>query len=361
MNIVKFQGEAPEIYYEFDKDSVPLGEGGMGRIYQGYRIDTKNKYQSIVAIKCIRPELVSNPTVLQRAQTEASVRLNHNNLIRMYGFFSGAEFSQYSGTYTPAYYISMERLIGVNLEDVLFRQVVTDRSGAAVPIAEELLSFYSSNKELASVNILSSLMDGISFLHQNGYIHRDIDPSNVMLTQEGYAKVIDFGICKKIGVNSIGGGLTKAGQFLGKISYAAPELILGDIANQGPATDIYALGIMLYQLLTGELPVSGSDQEVMNFHLLGKFDFSKIQNKKMRKVIAKATAKDYRERFTSVTEFQSALEATQQADQPIPVDTPSVMEQADASDTPLDKNTIILSAVLCFLAGLAIKILVMLF
>ena len=314
MNIVRFQGENPSVYYEFDKDSTPLGEGGMGRVYQGFRVDTSLNFQNLVAIKCIKPELVSNPTVIQRAQREASVRLDHTNLIRMYGLFSGAEYNQYTGTYVPAYYIAMERLIGVNLDEILFKGIVTDRSGLVVPIADELHQSYSNNKERASLTVMHSLLEGISFLHHFGFIHRDLDPSNVMLTQEGTTKIIDFGICKRIGMSSYGGGLTQAGQFLGKVAYAAPELILGDLKSQGPATDIYALGIMLYQMLMGQLPVSGSDQEVMDAHLKGKFDFSGVKNKRLRKIIEKATEKDPNKRYSSAEEFSRDLSI---ADSPV--------------------------------------------
>jgi serine/threonine protein kinase len=155
---------------------------------------------------------------------------------------------------------------------------------------------------------MRSVLSGIGYLHQYGFIHRDLDPSNVMLTQEGFTKVIDFGICKRIGISSYGGGgLTQAGQFLGKVAYAAPELILGDLKTQGPATDIYALGIMLYQMLMGALPVSGSDQEVMDAHLKGKLDFSGIQNKKLRKILEKATNTDPYKRYASASEFSADL------------------------------------------------------
>ena len=308
MNIVRFQGESPNVYYEFDKDSAPLGEGGMGRVYSGYRVDSVLKYQSLVAIKCIRPELVSNPTIIQRAQREASVRVDHPNLIRMYGFFNGAEYNQYTGAYAPSYYIAMERLIGVNLDEILFQGSVTDRSGLVVPIAEELLGSYSANREQASIAVMQSVLMGASYLHQQGFIHRDLDPSNVMLTHTGETKIIDFGICKRIGRSSFGeSGLTQAGQFLGKVAYAAPELILGDLNSQGPATDVYALGIMLYQMVSGRLPVEGPDQEVMEAHLKGKLDFSGVTDKKLRKIIGIATNKDISKRFQSAAEFSSAL------------------------------------------------------
>ena len=226
----------------------------------------------------------------------------------MYGFFAGAEFNQYTGAYVPSYYIAMERLVGVNLDQILFKGIITDRSGIVVPLADELLQSYNSNRIAASISVMRSILDGIGYLHQCGFIHRDLDPSNIMLTGEGATKIIDFGICKKIGVSSYGGsGLTQAGQFLGKVAYAAPELILGDLNSQGPATDIYALGIMLYQFVMGALPVIGTDQEVMDAHLKGKLDYSGIQNKRLRQIIEKATHKEASKRFASAADFSAAL------------------------------------------------------
>lgn len=312
MNIVQFQGENPDIIYEFDKDSTPLGEGGMGCIYQGIRTDNSRKIRSVVAIKCIKPELATNSTVIQRAQREASVQIDHPNLIRMYGFFTGTEYYQYSGTYVPAYYIVMERLVGVNLDEALFKGITTDRSGIQVPIAAEICQMYKDNREYASVAIMQSIIAGVSFLHKSGFIHRDLDPSNIMLTQEGFAKVIDFGICKKIGVSAVfGSGLTQAGQFLGKVAYAAPEMILGDLNSQCPATDVYSLGIFMYQLICGRLPVLGPEQKVMDAHLKGSLDLAAVKNKKLRSIIRKATEKDPKRRYSSVDDLNAALDSLQ--------------------------------------------------
>ena len=342
MNIIRFQGENPSVYYEFDKDSMPLGEGGMGRIYQGCRIDTAMNIQTVVAIKCIKPELASHPAVIQRAQREAYVQLDNPGLIRMYGFFSGAEYNQYTGTYVQSFYIAMERLMGVNLDEILFKGLVTDKSGLVVPLAEELYHSYETDRIYASVATMRSVMEGVSYLHQCGFIHRDLDPSNVMVTQEGFFKVIDFGICKKIGGYSYGGnGLTQAGQFLGKVAYAAPELILGDINSQNQTTDIYALGVMFAQLLTGFLPASGTDQEVMDAHLKGKLDLSGIANKRLRKVIEKAVEKDQKKRYQSVREFIEAIDALGIHPQSAPAPQPdvTVYEQPSAQAAPQPAGT----------------------
>jgi len=263
-----------------------------------------------VAIKCIKPELAANPVVIQRAQREASVQLDHSNLIRMYGFFSGAEFNQYTGTYIPTYYIAMERLLGVNLDEILFKGVVSDRSGMVIPLAQELKDSYDQDKVRASLGMMLPILSGVEHLHNCGFVHRDLDPSNVMITQEGNVKLIDFGICKRLGITNVGNsGLTQAGQFLGKVAYAAPELILGDVNSQGPATDIYALGIILFQLAMGYLPVEGTDQQVMDAHLKGNLNLSAVTDKRLRKIIEKATAKDPNKRYVSAREFSSDISA----------------------------------------------------
>lgn len=309
MEPVRFQGENSSVYYEFDKNSTPLGEGGMGRIFVGYRIDTAYNIKSIVAIKCIRQELIGKTAVIQRAQREASVQLNDSRLIRMYGFFSGAEYNMYSNSYIPSYYIVMELLSGVNLDAALFSHKVSNNLGNEIELARDLLASYSKERENTAVKIFKEILLGVAALHQNGYIHRDLDLSNVMLTEEGYVKIIDFGISKRMSSIVTDGGLTQAGQFLGKIAFSAPELILGDIKSQGPHTDIYALGVMLFQLLKGYLPVEGSDQEVMSAHLAGKLNYKDIENPGLRAIIKKATEVEIANRYRSVEEMYNDLES----------------------------------------------------
>lgn len=307
MNLIRFQGETPSVYYEFDKDSTPLGVGGMGSIYNGYRVDTVYNMQSVVAIKCINPELVGNQSIIQRAQREASVQVDNPNLIRMYGFFSGAEYNSYTGGYVQSFFLVMEQLVGLNLDQIIFQNMIADKTGQEVDLARDILNTYSENRAKCSVIIMMEIMKGIAALHRAGYIHRDIDPSNVMVTREGNIKVIDFGISKRMDGISLGGGLTQSGQFLGKVAYASPELLLGDLKGQGPCTDIYALGVMLYQLLTGFLPAQGTNQEISDAHLRGKLDYSAITNRALRKVIEKATNKSASSRYSCVEDFMAAL------------------------------------------------------
>ncbi len=155
------------------------------------------------------------------------------------------------------------------------------------------------------LNVLSGMMA----LHDNGYIHRDIDPSNIMITSDGKIKIIDFGISKKIN-NPFQNSphLTSAGQFMGKAAYAAPELVTGDIAHQNQTTDIYAVGIMLYQLATNLLPFEGSTHEVMEMQLHQLIPYEKVVDEHLRRIVQKATAKRQTDRYISAAEFRVDIE-----------------------------------------------------
>ena len=160
-------------------------------------------------------------------------------------------------------------------------------------------------KKAFAGEVFRCILSGIMALHDAGYIHRDIDPSNIMVTSEGKIKLIDFGIAKKFNeLGTVDKQLTSTGQFVGKTHYAAPELLLGDLNNQNRTTDIYSLGITLYQLMTGHLPFDGPFQEVHDKQLHEKLPLKDIQDKTVRKIIEKATEKDQKKRYQSASEFR---------------------------------------------------------
>ena len=307
MNIIKLQGEKEKrngIYYEYDVDVPCLGEGGMGRVFKGFRVVERTGERTPVAIKAIYESIPER--VIERARREAAIQLENDNLIRMYGF---VESYTKVGSVTKVHnHVVMELLVGVTLEDML-KGITTDQNGMTIPFASELRTQYLEDRNAAVIRIMKPILSGLMALHDKGYIHRDIDPSNIMITIDGKIKLIDFGICKQIiSLESVDKSLTVAGVFMGKVNYAAPELILGDVKSQNYTTDIYALGILMYQLCTGHLPFSGTDQEVMAANLRKNLPMKDVRVKGFKDMVKKATDKKQSKRYASVSEMRVDLE-----------------------------------------------------
>lgn len=311
MNIIRIIGENERqqgIYYEYDRDSAPLGEGGMGRIYQGFRVDEgSGGFRTHVAIKAIHDSVARDPQLIERAVREASIQIVHENLLYMYGLVCNVEYDPGFNINTPRYYMVMERLVGVNLDQIINGSFY-DRSGFHVPYAEQLYQLYMNNRVEAIVHIMKNVLAGIMSLHEKGFIHRDIDPSNIMVTIDNKIKLVDYGICKHIDTLASEKSLTQAGSFLGKVNYAAPELALGDVAHQNRTTDIYAVGVLIYQLAVGRLPFSGTNQEVLEAQVSRKMPVSDIPNKALRRIVEKATNKKQEKRYASAAEMIADLE-----------------------------------------------------
>ena len=309
MNIIRIQGQnafLQGVYYEFDRDSTPVGEGGMGVLYLGARVHVATGVQMPVVIKAIRDEISTQPHLIARAMREASVQIDNENLLRMYDFVSNYEASSVTGVSIIRYYIVMEYLAGISLDKILEGTVMQNEQ--VIPLAQEINLLSTVNRVRLCVLLMRHLLSGALALHHAGFIHRDLDPSNVMVTQEGKVKIIDFGICKNLN-DASAAQLSAPGAFMGKVHYAAPELILGSIYEQNATTDIYALGIILYQLYTGELPSAGlTDHEAMQQHLKGRLPDKKIENREIRRIFKKATENNQRLRYQSAAEFLVDLE-----------------------------------------------------
>lgn len=302
MSVISLQNGNGEgnIHYEFDPSKKPLGEGGMGRVFRGIQIDENNgSIRTLeVAIKLLFEDAKLTEQVIDRARREAFIRLKNDNLVEM------LDFVETHKNYTTRYHVVSELLIGVNLDDMLNGNKV-NQDGSPNPTAERLLRDYRERRKVFAGEVFRSILSGVTALHDAGYIHRDIDPSNIMVTTDGKIKLIDFGVAKKVGeLGSNDKQLTSAGQFVGKYYYAPPELLLGDIKSQGYTTDIYELGIMLFQMVTGHLPFEGPFQEVYEKQLHEKLPLKEVQDKTVRKIIEKATEKDQKKRYQSASEFR---------------------------------------------------------
>ena len=285
--------------------SKPLGEGGMGVVYKGFKIYEATGNRSVVAIKAMFDGLPAE--VYERAEREASIRLRNDNLVEMLGFISEIEIDSY-GMQKNKYYVVSEYLNGVVLSDLLTGQF-KDKDGIEIPYAKQLYTDYVSEKEKTSIEIIRCVLSGILALHDKGYIHRDIDPTNIMVTDEGTIKLIDFGIAKYVrSLGTIDKSLTSTGKFIGKAEFASPELVLGDVRNQGYPTDIYAIGILFYQLLVGKLPFTGSKYEVLQMQLNDKVPVKHIKNPLLAKIVKKATEKNKSDRYSSVAELRVEID-----------------------------------------------------
>ena len=308
MAIRKIQGQKERregVYYEFDTDADVLGEGGMGRVYLGKRIDDKGGVTE-VAIKVMLdglPELV-----IERAKREASIQLHNESLVLMYAFIETCD-KDILGVDVTHYYVISEYLNGISLENFIAGEL-KDRKGVVHPEIESLYKDYVTNREQTATEIIKKILAGVMALHDCGYIHRDIDPSNIMVTTDGKIKLIDFGIAKQlIRLNTADKGLTSSGQFLGKAGYAAPELILGDIRHQNYSTDVYAIGILYYQLLTENLPFSGTSYDMMEAQLQKVISLKAIRSRQIKSVIKRATNKKQSERYTTSAQFRADIDS----------------------------------------------------
>jgi predicted Ser/Thr protein kinase/tetratricopeptide (TPR) repeat protein len=207
-----------------------LGQGGMGFVYKAHQKDLER----IVALKILPPSVGDDPAFAQRfaGEAKALAKLNHPGIVTIY------EFGKTNGLF----YFLMEFVDGVNLRQLLANGRISSREALA---------------------IVPQICDALQYAHDQGIVHRDIKPENILLDRKGRVKVADFGLAKLIamGAESSGAGpnveastsLTEAGKVMGTPQYMAPE------QKERPTevdhrADIYSLGVVFYQMLTGELP-----------------------------------------------------------------------------------------------------------
>lgn len=343
MAILIIQGteeKALGIHYEVDTSLPPIGAGGMGQVMRGVRV--QNNVRRAAAVKFLFDDLPES--AIERSRREASVKISNENLVEMFGFIE-MDTVDASGNVHKRYHVASELLNGVMLHDLL-RGKTTDASGEEIPFAKELYRQYSCDRMRFAVYIIRNVLSGIMALHDAGYIHRDIDPSNIMITSNGKVKVIDFGICRRIGEGvDADRHLTSAGQFMGKAAYAAPELVTGDIAHQAETTDLYAIGIMFYELITGKVPFDGATHEVLAKQMKEKVPVKNVADKYARKVIEKATAKKQDERYASAAEFRVAVEQlSRHSVSAGKTASPQKAVKSDSKEHKLGKKTLIVAA-----------------
>ena len=199
-----------------------LGEGGMARVY----LARDNVLDRDVALKALREQYANDEEFVERFRREAknAAALNHPSIVQVYDQGRAED-----GTY----YMAMEYVSGGTLKDRIKKEAPLEPNEAA--------------------GIASRIADALDVAHGRGIVHRDIKPQNVLLTASGDAKVADFGIARAASSKTI----TETNLVLGTSAYMSPEQVRGDRA--GPASDLYSLGVVLYEMLTGEQPYRADD------------------------------------------------------------------------------------------------------
>lgn len=276
-----------------------LGQGGMGAVFKA----RDRMLQREVALKVMRPELAEKPEIAERFRSEAVTlaRLNHPNVATVYNLLE----------HDGGLLIVMEYIPGEPLDDRLAR------TGAMA--TEEALSLFFE------------ALAGIEHAHQLGIVHRDIKPANVMLSTAGPAKVMDFGIARVLGAAR----MTQVGSAVGSLKYMAPEQVRGEGGDQ--RSDIYALGILLYEMLTGQVPFdSTSDFQLMRAQVEvpppPPRQFAPHIPEYVEAAILKALSKDPAARFQTAAAFRAALDKNEHLAAIAPTQTAPFIE------APLDKT-----------------------
>jgi serine/threonine-protein kinase len=197
-----------------------LGQGGMGIVYKA----RQSKLGRLVALKMVLAEGVASPAERSRfgREAEATARLQHPNIVQIY------ELGEQGGY--P--YFVLELVEGGSLAERL--------TGTPLPVH-------------AAAELVLVLARAVQHAHERGVLHRDLKPANVLLSADGTPKIADFGLARRLGLDQ-GSAATQTGTILGTPSYMAPEQAEGRVHDLGPATDVYALGAVLYECLTGRPP-----------------------------------------------------------------------------------------------------------
>ncbi len=252
-----------------------LGEGGMADVYLGQ--DTILNRQ--VAIKILRGELSKDPITLLRFQREAGAvsKLHHPNVVEVYDV----------GEYNYRHYIVMEYVKGRTLKQLILQRGALHQDEA--------------------VDIMIQLTSAVQHAHEHHIIHRDIKPQNVLVKDDGTIKITDFGIA--LAHDAI--QLTQADAVLGSAHYLAPETTRGETINH--QVDIYALGIVFYELLRGSVPFKGDNPvQIAMKHLREEIpsikEFNPMIAQSVENIIIKASAKDRTQRYQSAKEMLYDLE-----------------------------------------------------
>jgi eukaryotic-like serine/threonine-protein kinase len=273
-----------------------VGSGGMSSVYRAH----DSLLERHVALKVMHEQLLSEGDHVERFRREArlAAQLSHPNIVTVID----------RGEQERRQFIVFEYVEGENLKALVERE-------APLP-------------EREAVQLALQVADGLAFAHAHGLVHRDVKPQNVLLTEDGRAKVTDFGIARSIDVHH---GLTQTGTVMGTSDYISPEQARGGPVDA--CSDIYSLGAVLYELLTGEVPFQGGNfVSVAMRHINDPPPSVREQRPELSPridaAIRKAMAKDRDDRFPNMEAFAAELRA-------------ALAEPDGASVGPMDQTLVV--------------------
>jgi len=251
-----------------------LGGGGMARVYRGQdRLLNRN-----VTIKILKEQYASDEDFLKRFHKEAQAvaSLSHNNVVSIYDV----------GQEDDLHYLIMEYVEGSTLKKVISENA---------PLSP-----------LYAIDIAVQICDALEHAHENGFVHRDIKPHNILITRNGRVKVTDFGIAQAVNEAT----MAYNGTTIGSIHYLSPEQARGEVT--GPAADIYSLGIVLYEMLTGKLPFNGETPVAVAIKHLQENprpvrEINQEIPPALEQVVMRALEKEPARRYASAADFRSDL------------------------------------------------------
>ena len=253
----------------------PLGTGGMATVYLAEDESLGRK----VAIKILADRYAEDEQFVERFRREArsAAGLNHPNIVQIY------DRGQAEGTY----YIAMEHLEGRSLKDII---------GAEAPLKPD-----------RAIDITLQILQALRFAHAHGVVHRDIKPHNIILATDGRPKVTDFGIARAGAASQ----MTEVGSIIGTAQYLSPEQARGQPVQ--PQADLYSLGVVLYEMLTGHVPFEGDSAVAIAFKHVSEppappSELNPLVPPALEQVVMRALAKDPARRHASADEMAADLE-----------------------------------------------------